>query len=370
MCKKNVKKFYSIGLMSGTSMDGIDASLIQTDGFMVYDYILNCSIDYPVDIKVKLKEASEQFHEKNISWADIHKLKRSLSDLNLSAINEILEKNTDRSLKVDLIGYHGQTIYHSPLNKISIQLGDPKYLSNMLNIPVIFNFRMCDILNGGQGAPLTPIYHAARFSKAFQGPIAVVNIGGISNMTYIDGECVIACDTGPGNCLIDDMMIKYFSEEFDHEGRLALQGDVDSKFLAILMSDEFFNQAPPKSLDRNYFHKYLKSCEESPQNLISTLSYFTANTIVDAVKYFPTDVNKIIICGGGSKNKYITKKISELSKKEVITSDSIGISSRYVESEAFAYLAVRCLLNLDISYPTTTGIQSAMSGGSIFRPIG
>ena len=189
-------------------------------------------------------------------------------------------------------------------------------------------------------------------------------------MTYIDRECIIAFDTGPGNCLIDDMMTKYFSKEFDHEGRLALQGDVDSKFLATLMSDEFFNRTPPKSLDRNYFHKYLKSNEESPQNLISTLSYFTANTIVDAMKHFPSDVNKIIICGGGSKNKYITQKISELSKKEVITSDSIGISSRYVESEAFAYLAVRCLLNLDISYPTTTGIQSAMSGGSIFTPIG
>ena len=141
-------------------------------------------------------------------------------------------------------------------------------------------------------------------------------------------------------------------------------------FLIILMSDEFFNRTPPKSLDRNYFHKYLKSNEKSPQNLISTLSYFTANTIVDAMKHFPSDVNKIIICGGGSKNKYITQKISELSKKEVITSDSIGISSRYIESEAFAYLAVRCLLNLHISYPTTTGIQSAMSGGSIFRPIG
>ena len=370
MCKKNVKKFYSIGLMSGTSMDGIDASLIQTDGFMIYDYIVNCSIDYPVDIKVKLKEASEQFHEKNISWADIHKLKRSLSDLNLFAVNKLLEKNTALSLKVDLIGYHGQTVYHSPSDKISIQLGDPKYLSNRTKIPVIFNFRICDILNGGQGAPLTPIYHAARFSKTFQGPIAVVNIGGISNMTYIDRECVIAFDTGPGNCLIDDMMTKYFSKEFDDEGRLALQGDVDDKFLTTLMSDEFFNRTPPKSLDRNYFHKYLKSNEKSPQNLISTLSYFTANTIVDAMKYFPSDVNKIIICGGGSKNKYITQKISELSKKEVITSDSIGISSRYIESEAFAYLAVRCLLNLHISYPTTTGIQSAMSGGSIFRPIG
>ena len=139
MCKKNVKKFYSIGLMSGTSMDGIDASLIQTDGFMIYDYIVNYSIDYPVDIKVKLKEASEQFYEKNISWADIHKLKRSLSDLNLFAINKLLEKNTALSLKVDLIGYHGQTVYHSPSDKISIQLGDPKYLSNITKIPVIFN---------------------------------------------------------------------------------------------------------------------------------------------------------------------------------------------------------------------------------------
>ena len=370
MCKKNVKKFYSIGLMSGTSMDGIDASLIQTDGFIIYDYIENYSIEYPVDIKVKLKEASEQFQEKNISWASIHKLKRSLADLNLYAINEILEKNTDSSLKVDLIGYHGQTVYHSPLNKLSIQLGDPKYLSNMTNIPVIFDFRMCDILNGGHGAPLTPIYHSARFSKAFPGPIAVLNIGGISNMTYIDGEYIIAFDAGPGNCLIDDMMTKHFSEDFDNEGRLAMQGDVDNKFLAILMADEFFSIMPPKSLDRNYFHKYLKSYEKLPKNLISTLSYFTANTIVDSLKYFPTDVTKIIVCGGGSKNKYITKKISELSKKELVLSDSIGISSRYVESEAFAYLAVRCLLNLDISYPMTTGIQSAMSGGSIFRPTG
>jgi len=370
MYKKNVKEFYSIGLMSGTSMDGIDASLIQTDGFVIDDYIQNCSIEYPVDVKVKLKEASEQFHEKNINWTNTHQLKRSLADLNLIAINEILKKNTDTSLKVDLIGYHGQTVYHSPLNKVSIQLGDPKYVSNMTNIPVVFNFRICDILNGGQGAPLTPIYHATRFSKLFRGPIAVVNIGGISNVTYIDGERLTAFDVGPGNCLIDDVMLKYFSKDFDDEGLFALQGDVDGKFLATLMSDDFFKIMPPKSLDRNYFHKYLKSSEKSPQNLISTLSYFTANMIVDALKYFPTDVNKIIICGGGSKNKYITKKITELSKKDVIISDSIGVSSRYVESEAFAYLAVRCLLNLDISYPMTTGIKSAMSGGSVFRPAG
>ena len=368
MCKKNVKKFYSIGLMSGTSMDGIDASLIRTDGIMVYDFVNNHSIEYPNDIKVKIKEASEQFIEKKVNWVNLKKLKRSLAMLNSVAIKEILRKNNDPSLTVDLIGYHGQTVYHSPLNKISIQLGDPKYLSKVTKIPVIFNFRICDILNGGQGAPLTPIYHSARFNQSFQDPVAIVNIGGISNMTYIDNKCLIAFDAGPGNCLIDDVMHEYFSKNYDNQGTIASQGDVNLEFLETLMTDNFFNIKPPKSLDRSYFHKYLKYSSISPQDLVSTLSYFTANAIVHSLKYLPTRVNKIIICGGGSKNEYITRKISQLSKKDTIIADSIGVDSKYVEAEAFAYLAVRCLLNYDITYPATTGVNAPMSGGSVFKP--
>ena len=369
MCKKNVKKFYSIGLMSGTSMDGIDASLIETDGIEIYNFLNHCSIEYPKDIKIKIKEVSEQFNERNVNWRNCNQLKKSLGFINHLAVKAILDANKDSSVKLDLIGYHGQTVYHSPENNISVQLGDPRYLSNITDIPVIFNFRMCDILNGGQGAPLTPIYHLARFSKAFNEPIAILNMGGISNITYLDDEEIMAFDTGPGNCLIDDAMYSHFSKNYDNHGQLASLGDVNTRLLDVLTSDEFFNIKPPKSLDRNYFNKYLKYNEMAPKDLVSTLSYFTASSIVHALKYLPKNTSKIIICGGGSKNKYIIDKISELSKKDVIISDDIGMNSKYIESEAFAYLAVRCLLNYNISYPKTTGVQTPISGGSIFRPI-
>ena len=354
--------------MSGTSMDGIDASLIYTDGVTIFDFINNVSIEYPNDLKIKIKEACARFREGKVCWMDLNKLKKTLTLCNLEAVREVINKNTDSSAKVDIIGYHGQTVYHSPQNKVSVQLGDPKYLSKLSNIPVVFNFRMCDILNGGQGAPLTPIYHCERFRRVSSSPLAIVNIGGISNITCLSDKDIIAFDSGPGNCMIDDAMYKYFSKNYDNRGQLASDGNLNSEFLDILMRDEFFNIKPPKSLDRYYFHKYAEYVEMTPQDLVCTLSYFTANTIVQGLEYLPKNIDNIIICGGGSKNDFITNKISELSKKHVIISDSIGINSGYIESEAFAYLAVRCFLNLNISYPKTTGIEKAMSGGSIFWP--
>ena len=366
--KISPNSYYSIGLMSGTSMDGVDASLILSDGVVIHDVISTTSIPYPTSLIEKVKDLAVGFENKEFNQNKLISVSNELSELNLLAVKKIRDITDQMKVNLDLIGYHGQTIFHSPENAVTFQIGNPQYLANHLKVPVVFDFRMGDILNGGQGAPLTPIYHRAKIVTDQGGPIAIVNIGGISNITYINEENIEAFDCGPGNCIIDDLCREYNDMPFDDKGRIASSGKIDHDIVNNILIDDFFNKQPPKSLDRNYFHKYLSSINSMPNDKIASFSYLTACAIVKAAEYFEVKPQKIILTGGGSKNRYITNKIKEISGVSVSIMEDFGFSSQYVEAEAFAYLAIRCLRGLPITFPTTTGINMPMSGGKIYNP--
>ncbi len=360
--------YYSIGLMSGTSMDGVDASLILSDGIVIQDIISSVSIPYPKTLQEKIKDLTVSFTNKEFNRNKFFGVSNELSELNLSAVNKIKDSINQMNINPDLIGYHGQTILHSPKDTVTFQIGNPQYLSNRLKVPVVFDFRMGDILNGGEGAPLTPIYHRAKITTDQGSPIAIVNIGGISNITYLNGESIEAFDCGPGNCIIDDLCREYYNIPFDDKGKIASSGKIDHDFVNNILGDEFFNKRPPKSLDRNYFHKYIPSLHGLPNDKIASFSYLTALTIANAIESFEARPHKIVLTGGGSKNIYIIDKINEISGLGVSIMEDFGFSSQYVEAEAFAYLAIRCLRGLPITFPTTTGINMPMSGGKIYNP--
>ena len=360
--------YYSIGLMSGTSMDGVDASLILSDGIAIHNIISSVSIPYPKPLIKNVKDLMVSFANKEFNRNKFIRVSDELSELNLSAVNKIIDITNQVKINPDLIGYHGQTIFHSPEDTVTFQIGNPQYLSDRLKVPVVSDFRMCDILNGGEGAPLTPIYHRAKITTDQGSPIAIVNIGGISNITYLNGESIEAFDCGPGNCIIDDLCREYYNIPFDDKGKIASSGKIDHDFVNNILGDEFFNKRPPKSLDRNYFHKYIPSLHGLPNDKIASFSYLTALTIVNAIESFEARPHKIVLTGGGSKNRYIIDKINEISGVGVSIMEDFGFSSQYVEAEAFAYLAIRCLRGLPITFPTTTGINMPMSGGKIYNP--
>ena len=360
--------YYSIGLMSGTSMDGVDASLIYSDGIVIHDIISSVSIPYPKTLMENVKDLTMSFANKEFNKNQFISVSGELSELNLLAVNKIRNITDKMKINPDLIGYHGQTIFHSPKDTVTFQLGSPQYLSNRLKVPVVFDFRMGDILNGGEGAPLTPIYHKAKIAIDEGSPIAIVNIGGISNITYLNGENIEAFDCGPGNCIIDDLCREYYDVGYDDRGKIASSGKIDHDLVNNILSDDFFNKRPPKSLDRNYFHKYLPSVHALSNDKVASFSYLTACTIVNAVESFEVKPYKILLTGGGSKNKYIVDKIREISGISVFIMEDFGFNSQYVESEAFAYLAIRSLRGLPITFPKTTGINMPMSGGKIYNP--
>ncbi|MGB0574439.1 MAG: anhydro-N-acetylmuramic acid kinase [Hyphomicrobiales bacterium] len=360
--------YYSIGLMSGTSMDGVDASLILSDGIVVQDIISSVSIPYPKTLLEKVRDLTISFTHKEFDRNKFISVSNELSELNLSAVNKIKDIANQMKINPDLIGYHGQTIFHSPKDTVTFQLGNPQYLSDRLKVPVVFDFRMGDILNGGEGAPLTPIYHKAKIAMDEGGPIAIVNIGGISNITYLNGENIEAFDCGPGNCIIDDLSKEYYNIQFDDKGKIASSGKIDHDFVNSILSDEFFNKRPPKSLDRNYFHKYLTYIHGRSNDKVASFSYLTACAIANAIESFEVKPLKIILTGGGSKNRYVIDKIREISGVGVSIMEEFGFNSQYVEAEAFAYLAIRCIRGLPITFPKTTGVYMPMSGGKIYNP--
>jgi anhydro-N-acetylmuramic acid kinase len=360
--------YYSIGLMSGTSMDGVDASLIYSDGIVIHDIISSVSIPYPKTLVENVKDLSMSFAKKEFNRNKLLDVSGELSELNLLAVNKIKDITNQIDINPDIIGYHGQTIFHSPKDTVTFQLGKPQYLSDRLKVPVVYDFRMGDILNGGEGAPLTPIYHKAKIAIDEGGPMAIVNIGGISNITYLYGENIEAFDCGPGNCIIDDLCREYYDIEYDDKGKIASSGKIDHDLVNNILSDDFFNKRPPKSLDRNYFHKYFPSVHALSNDKVASFSYLTARAIVNAVESFEVKPHKIVLTGGGNKNTYIVDKIREISRMSVFIMEDFGFSSQYVEAEAFAYLAIRSLRRLPITFPKTTGINIPMSGGKIYKP--
>ncbi len=355
--------FIALGLMSGTSLDGIDASLIKSDGEDNLDIIDNEYLSYPEDFKNRLSAFIQNINNKIDIEKNIDTYKSLERDLTLhhSRISQnIISKN---KTKIDLVGFHGQTVIHKPLDGYSIQMGDASLLSQLLKEKVIYNFRSNDIRNRGEGAPLSPIYHKLLIKKLqINNPTLILNIGGISNYTYCFKDEMTAKDIGPGNVLIDEFLKKTKGISYDRNGDIALSGNINQDIINQFYEHEFYNVKEKHSYDRKEFDfNFVKGLEF--EDAVATLTYFTALIISNNIKKNFKNRLEIILCGGGRKNLTLVSHIKSLLKHEIKLIDELNIDGDFIESQAFAYLSIRSYLKKPISYPSTTNVKSPTTGG-------
>jgi len=352
-----------IGLMTGTSMDGIDISLVKTNGQDLIRLNENYFYRYSNETKDFLLGILDKDMNVNL------KRKKYLDDIITEEHYQAL-KNLDILNKSDLIGLHGQTIYHNPNIQTSIQLGAPHKLAKMLRKNIVFDFRSKDIELGGQGAPLAPIYHQFIIEKLnLELPSCILNIGGVANLTFWDGKTLIGFDTGPGNALMDNYTKRNSNKYFDDKGAIASKGIPNKEIVNNFINNSFFKKCPPKSLDRNsfiYLYNELLTMNFSVPDTMATLAEFTIVSIVNSLNFLPEKVKNILITGGGYKNNYLMKQLKERLNISFIHENEIDIKFDYIESELIAYLSARSLYNLPFTFPTTTGISEVSSGGKIY----
>ena len=350
--------------MSGTSMDGIDISLVQTNGLKLKRLNKNYFHKYSNSTRKKLME----IHNNDISF---NLEKKQYLDEFITNEHYLALKNLDIIKKCDLIGFHGQTIYHNPEKKISIQLGNPKKLSKIINKNVIFDFRSNDLLLGGQGAPLAPIYHKHIIEQSdLKLPTCILNVGGVSNITYWDGYNLIGFDTGPGNALMDDYMLAFLNKNFDEDGSIASSGHPIKDEIKKFLENNFFKQPPPKSLDRGAFlesYKKLIQKKYSFKDIMATLAEFTVESVASGIELLPKKVCNILITGGGCKNIYLMKRLKERLKINFIYETQLGLNFDYIEAELIAYLSARSMYKLPFTFPSTTGVSKPLSGGKLYK---
>ena len=362
----------AIGLMSGTSLDGVDIALIETDGRTVRAFGPIGYRPYAETERAVLRQALAEavaLSDRDARPGILAEAERVVTSAHAETVAGFLAQHRIARENVDIVGFHGQTVLHRPSDRLTVQIGDGAALARAIHIPVMHDFRAADIAAGGQGAPLVPVYHRALAQMLGRdGPIAVVNVGGVSNITYIDGDTLIACDTGPGNALLDDFMFRSVGEPFDCEGRLAAQGIVDEEFVARGLELPFFAAPPPKSLDRNAFAALVLR-DMAPADGAATLTAFTATAIASIGPLLPNPPLSWIITGGGARNLTLLRMLrARLLPATVETAGSLGWSGDAMEAQAFGYLAARGLKGLPLSYPATTGVPLPMTGGVVARP--
>jgi anhydro-N-acetylmuramic acid kinase len=363
----------TIGLMSGTSLDGVDVALIETDGKQVKGFGPTGYRPYTDGERGLLRQAlTEAVHlsQRDARPGILRETEQAITLAHAEAVRAFIAQNRITPEDIDIVGFHGQTVLHRPERKLTVQIGDAAALAKAIHIPVMHDFRAADVAAGGQGAPFVPVYHRALAqSLGREGPIVVVNIGGVSNITYVDGtDTLIACDTGPGNALLDDHMFRAFNQPFDCEGRIAGQGSVDVGWIRRALEMPFFRRPPPKSLDRNDFAA-LRLGDISPADGAATLTAFTAEAIARIVPLLPKEPNSWIVAGGGARNLTLLRMLRErLQPATVEAADTLGWSGDAIEAQAFGFLAARGLKGLPLSYPATTGVPMPMTGGLIARP--
>lgn len=364
------KLFTALGLMSGTSLDGIDVALIETDGAAHVNALGSETYPYSAQQAGVLKAAladAVTITDRTERPGSLVQAERLVTEWHAAAVARFLAARGLPYKSVDLIGFHGQTVFHDPKRRLTVQIGDGGALARATGIPVVYDMRAADVAAGGQGAPLVPIYHQALAARFEERPIAFINIGGVANITYVgrNGE-LIAFDTGPGNALLNDWAMRHLGQPQDTDGKLASSGAVDEGFIDKALAMEYFNVAPPKSLDRNSF-AHLKLDHLSPADGAATLVEFTKASIMLANDWVLTPARLNIICGGGRHNPAI---MNSLPARDVLyrTAEEVGLNGDSMEAEAWAYLAVRSKLGLPISFPMTTGVPQPMTGGVLLFP--
>lgn len=367
-----MKIYTAIGLMSGTSIDGVDAAIIRTDGKRITEFGNHLTIPYEKEFRAKLKDVV--FKKGRVHRDLIEELERELTIKHAEAVDTVLKKSTFSRTEIDVIGFHGHTLDHRPFDRFTWQIGDGRLLAELTRINVVNDFRKADVENGGQGAPLMPVYHKAVIGPENY-PSCVLNIGGVANVTYIGEKNLIAFDTGTGNALIDDVLSERVGINYDEDGKIASSGEIIKELLDILINDDYFKQPPPKSLDRNHFKELLQNWlsqqkqEIKTENLVTTLAEFTVLGVIRSMDFLPRTPKNIFVCGGGVHNKYIVSRIEKLSNIETSSILKLhpSLHPNAVEAQGFAYMATRHLQMMPISFAATTGVKKKVVCGNLWR---
>ena len=361
----------AVGLMSGTSMDGIDAALIETDGEAVVWRGPALTHPYDADFRRDLRAALG--HDPLIRVPENDLIGR-LTDRHRDAVRALLAAAGKSPGDIRVIGFHGHTVLHRPELGVTRQIGDAGRLARETGIDVAGDLRLNDVASGGEGAPLAPVYHRA-LARGLERPLAVLNLGGVGNVTWIgpdeigNGGTLLAFDTGPGNALLDDWMQEKTGEPMDRDGAVSAQGTVDQSVLKRLMTHDYFEMLPPKSLDRNAF-------DLAPVQGLSTdagaatLAAFTVASVARAAQFFPQPAKRWLVTGGGRHNVALMQGLRRALGAEVQPVEDAGWSGDTLEAEAFAFLAVRALKGLALTYPGTTGVGEPLSGGRLYPARG
>jgi anhydro-N-acetylmuramic acid kinase len=365
----------AVGLMSGTSQDGVDVALIDSDGEQIGQLGATACRPYTKAERTLLRRATAaaaNLTDRTARPDIVAEAERLINDAHAEAVESFLVANGLQRGEIAVIGFHGQTLLHRPERRLTLQIGDGRALAARLGIPVIYDFRAADVAAGGQGAPLAPVFHRAlvrQLPRAF--PVAVLNLGGVANVTYIDGEQLIACDTGPGNALLDDFLRLHTGEPLDLDGMIAASGTVDEAMIARLLQHPFFALPLPKSLDRNAFRGFLGDTLDGIEvaNGAATLTALTAAAVARIVPHLPRVPASWIVAGGGARNPTLMRMVAErLGPAVVESAHAVGWSIDSLEAQAFAYLAVRSLRGRPLTFPTTTGAPRPLTGGVLAKP--
>ena len=362
----------AIGLMSGTSLDGVDVALVETDGERAVKlgptgYRAYSQADRKI-LRGALADAVP-LTDRRARPGRLAEAERLVTEAHVEAVEAFLRENGIGAESVKVVGFHGQTVLHRPEMELTVQIGDGPALARRLGIPVVYDFRAADVAEGGQGAPLVPVFHRALIHATGQRPpVAVLNIGGVANVTFLESDDqLLAFDTGPGNALIDDWVQERADKAFDEGGGIAARGKPDEALLAWLLVHPFFLREPPKSLDRNWFsHRMVAHLTLADG--AATLAAFTARAVARGLEFAAEEPRLWIVAGGGAQNPELMRLLRQQLKAEIVTADEIGWSASHLEAQAFAYMAVRSLKGLPITFPSTTGVREAMTGGVVATP--
>jgi anhydro-N-acetylmuramic acid kinase len=367
----------AIGLMSGTSYDGVDVALIDTDGEAIGRLGPTGFRAYSDDERDLLRgalAAAVNLSDRDARPGVLATAEALITRAHAEAVEAFLIAHGMSAGQIAVVGFHGQTVLHDPARRLTVQLGDGEALAARLGIPVVYDLRAADVAAGGQGAPIVPVYHRALLRELERPhPVGVLNLGGVANLTFIDGERdIVAFDTGPGNALIDDFLRVRTGAPHDHDGQTAAAGTVDEAVVASVLSHPYFALPPPKSLDRNDFRQWLAAegtlARKSTEDGAATLTAITAATIAASIRLLPRAPVSVIAAGGGTRNPVLMRMLAErLAPAVVETADAVGWSADALEAQAFAYLAVRSLRGLPLTFPTTTGVPRAMTGGLLAK---
>ncbi|WP_245989913.1 anhydro-N-acetylmuramic acid kinase [Litoreibacter meonggei] len=358
--------------MSGTSLDGVDAALLRTDGETIAEFGVSDYRGYSADERASIAKALGQWHD----GADVARAAETVETVHAALLSRMMTTDPDQTPRI--IGFHGQTLAHDPDNQRTHQTGDGALLAELLQCPVVWDFRSADVQLGGQGAPLAPFFHfACAKYLSLTSPSVFLNLGGVGNVTYVDPSydkpqaegALLAFDTGPANAPINDLMQARLNQPYDRDGAFAGQGAVNMQIVDKFLTHAYFHKIPPKSLDRDDFALLSAQVADlSDADAAATLAECCATAVARAMEHMPKPPARILVCGGGRHNPHIMARLRMLTGAQIDNIDDHGLDGDMLEAQAFAYLAVRVARGLPTSCPSTTGVGANVGGGTVSHP--